>query len=96
MASPEEVKKLAALARLSVDDAALARFAKEFDGILAYVGQLETLSLAASAKVAPALRNVLREDAEPHVEGRYTAALVEAFPEKDGEYLKVKRIINND
>lgn len=96
MVSPDEVKKLAALARLTVDDAELERFAKEFDGILAYVGQLESLSLDPKTKAVPTLRNVMREDGEPHAPGLYTKAIVDAFPEKDGDYLKVKRIISND
>lgn len=95
MASADEVQKLAALSRLSVNEEELARFAKEFDGILAYVGTLEELTVAAHMP-RPILRNVFRPDGTPHESGAHTATLVEAFPEREGEYLKVKRIINND
>ena len=45
MATVEEVKKLAALARIRMADAELEKFTKEFDAIIAYVGQLEKLKL---------------------------------------------------
>lgn len=97
MASAEDVKKLAALARIQVDDADLERFTKEFDSILAYVGQLESLNIdVKAAKAPPALRNVMREDGEPHEKGIYTEKLVAQFPEKEGDYLKVKQIISHD
>lgn len=45
MATVEEVKKLAALSRIKIEDAELEKFTKEFDAILAYVGQLEKLEI---------------------------------------------------
>jgi Asp-tRNA(Asn)/Glu-tRNA(Gln) amidotransferase C subunit len=39
------VKKLAALARLSVPEEELPKLAAEFDAILTYIGQLDELSL---------------------------------------------------
>lgn len=96
MATPEEVQKLASLARIEVADAELATFAKEFDGILAYVGQLDGLSVSADGDKRPPVRNVFRKDHAPHDAGAHTAALVAAFPESDGDYLKVKQIISHD
>ena len=97
MASAEDVRKLAALARIRVDDADLPRFVKEFESILAYVGQLEELELPESLKDdAPVLRNVMREDGEPHKKGIYTEKLTAQFPEREGDYLKVKQIISHD
>jgi len=97
MASVEEVKKLAALARIAISEAELEKFTKEFDAILAYVGQLEKLDLPEDLKVeAPPLRNVFREDENPTEAGTWTKKIVDAFPEKDGDYLKVKQIITHD
>lgn len=97
MASADEVKKLAALARISIPEEKLAAFASEFDGILAYVGRLDELSLPArSERAVPAVRNVMREDGEPHEAGKYTRALTEQFPERAGDHLKVKQIISYD
>lgn len=113
MATKEEVKKLAALARISIPDAELPKFTKEFDAILAYVSQLETLDVPTKAvkdgssgvtkvtlrKMAdekPALRNVMREDGEPHESGKYTKKIAAQFPAREGDYLEVKQIISHD
>lgn len=96
-ASPEDVKKLAALARLAVSEEELPKLAAEFDSILAYIGQLDELSL--DMKGGPRLtdiQNAFREDGAPHEKGAYTKALVDAFPQKDGDALSVKQIIVND
>lgn len=96
MATTEEVKKLAALARISISDEELAAFTKEFDSILAYVGQLEKLELPKMGDEKPPLRNVMREDGEPHETGAFTERLVAQFPKKDGTYLEVKQIISHE
>jgi aspartyl-tRNA(Asn)/glutamyl-tRNA(Gln) amidotransferase subunit C len=97
MATTEEVKKLAALARIRVEDAELEKFTGEFDSILAYVGQLEKLKLPEnSSKEKPALRNVMRADGEPHAPGEYTEKLAEQFSAREGDALSVKQIISHD
>ncbi|MDB5195450.1 MAG: glutamyl-tRNA(Gln) and/or aspartyl-tRNA(Asn) amidotransferase subunit [Parcubacteria group bacterium] len=97
MASTDEVKKLASLARLSIPEEKLAAFAKEFDGILAYVGTLDELTLPAHDKrPIPVVRNVFRADGEPHEKGKHTKKLVEQFPDREGNALKVKQIIVHD
>jgi aspartyl/glutamyl-tRNA(Asn/Gln) amidotransferase C subunit len=53
MATSEDVKKLAALARLSVPEETLPKFAKEFDAILGYVGQLADLDIKAGEPLLP-------------------------------------------
>lgn len=97
MATTEEVKKLAALARISLPEAQLEKFTKEFDAILAYVGQLEKLELPKDlADKRPLLRNVFRKDGEPTPSGAWTEKMVAAFPEKEENYLVVKQIISHD
>ncbi len=97
MATTEEVKKLAVLARVTISDAELEKFTGEFDAILAYVGQLESLEISADIKEEkPALRNVLREDGIPTPAGANTEKLTAQFPEREGDYLVVKQIISHD
>lgn len=99
MATAEDVKKLAALARITVPESEMAKFAQEFDAILKYVGQLETLSVGESAATPTPLLpyvNVMREDGEPHAKGAYTEKLTEQFPLREGDYLSVKQIISHD
>lgn len=97
MASADDVRKLAALARIDIPEEKIEKFASEFDGILAYVGKLDELTLPSrDARPVPAVRTVTREDGEPHEKGMYTEALVEQFPEREGNALKVKKILSYD
>lgn len=96
MASTDDVKRLAALARIGISDAELDSFSKEFESVLAYVGQIEKLDVSAAPDLRPPLRNVLREDGEPNEPGACTEKLAAQFPEREGDYLKVKKIISYD
>jgi len=95
------VKKLAALARIKVGDAELEKFTREFDAILAYVGQFEKLNLkpaegGSASGGKPALRNVMRKDDRPHLAGVYAKKIVEQFPASEKNALVVKQIISHD
>ncbi|OGG76309.1 hypothetical protein A2950_01770 [Candidatus Kaiserbacteria bacterium RIFCSPLOWO2_01_FULL_55_19] len=97
MATREEVTKLAALARVRVKETELDTFTSEFDSILAYIGQLEKLDLPQGRRgEKPALRNVMREDGEPHAAGAYTKKLVAQFRAREGDALSVKQIISHE
>ena len=106
MVTKGEVQKLAALARVKIADSELETFIKEFDAIIAYVGQLESLNLPPTTyHRQPVLCNVMREDGEPHAAGAYTDKLVEQFASSakategrssGGTYLEVKQIISHD
>ena len=96
MATKEEVKKLAALARIRVADSELEKFTSEFDAILAYIGQLEKLELPQGGGEKSALRNVMREDGEPHAASAYTKKLTAQFRASEDDALSVKQIITHD
>ena len=98
MATTEDVQKLATLARIRVEEGQLEKFTKEFDAILAYVGQLEKLDVPRgdTSRNKPTLRNVMREDAEPTAPGTYTEKLAAQFPAREGDALVVKQIITHE
>ena len=97
MATIEEVKKLAVLARIQISETELEKFTSEFDAILGYIGQLETLQLPKDFETGkPPLRNVMRTDGEPHATGLYTERLAAQFPAREGDALKVKQIISHE
>jgi len=95
MATTDDVRKLAELARIEVPEDRLPKFAAEFDQILAYVGQLNELSVGKGEPLLP-YENVMRKDTDPTPRGTWTEALVEQFPKKDGNSLSVKQIISHD
>ncbi|MFH1178266.1 MAG: Asp-tRNA(Asn)/Glu-tRNA(Gln) amidotransferase subunit GatC [bacterium] len=104
MATTEEVKKLAGLARIRVEDAELEKFTNEFDAILAYVETISMVEMPQNKALQrgqigeekPFLRNVMREDSEPHTGGEYTEKIVEQFPESKNNALVVKQIISHE
>lgn len=95
-ATVDDVKRLAALARVEVKEADLTRFAEEFDAILAYVGKLDELTLPEAEGTLSPVRNVLREDGEPTASGTWTQKVTDQFPDRSGESLRVQRILNHE
>jgi Asp-tRNA(Asn)/Glu-tRNA(Gln) amidotransferase C subunit len=64
------------------------------DSILNYVEQVQKVSKdLGSERKAGLLRNVMREDNNPHESGIFTEVLLSAAPKRDGQYLKVKKIL---
>ncbi len=62
----EEARRIADLAHLEFDDAALERMAAEMTKILSYIDQLREVDTGAAGKIAgPTQSTPLRED-EPH------------------------------
>ena len=97
MATIEEVKKLATLARIKLADVELEKFTHEFDAILAYVGQLEGIDLPKGTKIEkPPLRNIMRVDGEPHAAAIHTEKLAAQFSAREGDALSVKQIIQHE
>ncbi len=93
----EDIKKLADMARIDMSDEEMSEMAHDFDGILAYVGQVQealaSLPTLTKGRTEEGSINVTREDEVTHEGGEYTEKIVEQFPEKEGNYLKVKQIL---
>ena len=96
MTREDEVRKLAALARIKVADDELDAFTRDFDAIVAYMGRLEALDLPDGEAAVPMLRNVMREDGDPHAPGAYTEKIATQFPAREGNSLVVKQVISHD
>lgn len=92
MITKEDIKNLADLARIEVGDAEMEKMAKEVDSILGYVGQIKD-STGNTERDIPVLRNVMREDEVTVGEGEYTEKLLNNAPSREGQYLKVKKIL---
>jgi len=93
----EEVLKLATLARIEISDAEAESLSHEFEGILKYVGEVKSASPASHEATQDkhdyALKNVMRADENPHESGIFTEAILKEAPSKQGEFIKVKKII---
>ena len=97
----EKVLKLATLARIEVSDEEAEDLVREFDSILKYVSEIKTspqpLSLPRRGGDSRAASggevNVMREDTNPHESGIYTEDLLNAAPQREGDYVRVKKIL---
>lgn len=90
----EDVTHLAKLARIEIGDAEAENIAQDVTSILGYVSEIEEITgNTEGKKEVGALYNVLREDENPHESGMYTEDLLNLAPERDGQYVKVKKII---
>lgn len=96
MVSKDDLAKLAQMARIELTDEELSEMEGDFESIIKYVSQIQEVVGKDEEKVVGELRNVMREDGEPHKSGIYTEDLVAQFPKKEGNYLKTKKIIQND
>lgn len=90
----KDVENLANLCRLAVSDAEKEHLLKDLKSILGYVEQIKEISQAESFSPEYVLKNVIREDKDPHEAGVYTKKLVSEMPESERNFLKVKQILD--
>jgi aspartyl-tRNA(Asn)/glutamyl-tRNA(Gln) amidotransferase subunit C len=93
MISREDVRKLAALARIKLSPEEEETFAKDMEHILGYITQIQKVSGTVEMHGKEKTKNVLREDTNPHESGIHTEALLAEAPQREGNYIKVKKIL---
>jgi aspartyl-tRNA(Asn)/glutamyl-tRNA(Gln) amidotransferase subunit C len=94
--TPDDVRQVAKLARLSVNDADLPRLARQLESILGYVNKINQVDTSGVEPLAHALplHNVFREDV-PGPALPLEKALQNA-PDTDGPFFKVPKVIGGD
>lgn len=94
MISLEEIEKLAALSRIAVTTEEREQLRKDTESILGYVEQVNAVSADLVLEKEELLpRNVMRLDDSPHESGIFTETLLSAAPQREGQYVKVKKIL---
>lgn len=93
-----DIQHLANLSRLDLTDEELERHAEQFDEILAYVDKVKEISDSGEGlKIENAMtKNVFREDDNEQEGGVYTKKILDEAPETHEDFVKVKKILNND
>jgi len=86
----KDVENLAELARLELTEEEKQEILKDMGGILAYVGQIESLSIDTNPQHQ--ITNVWREDTEEKRDFSRDL-IVGQFPDKQDDFLKVKKIL---
>ncbi len=90
----KEIEKLAKLARIDLTEIEKQTYLKEIGAILNYVDQIkEVVAKTGEERKVGDLHNVMRGDEIKKQSGENTEILVNEFPDKKGNYLKVKKIL---
>lgn len=92
--SIDDVRKVAALARLDLPEARLATTTSQLERILDYVGQLEQVDTTGVPPTTRAVEvvNVTRADTVEPTPVR--EELLDLAPEREGDFLRVPRILS--
>ena len=90
----EEVKKVAHLARLELNDNEISNHAKQLEKILEYIKQLEKINTEHIPCTTRAIEvvNVLRKDEKKDYEN--SEELLDLAPSREDKFFKVPKIIN--
>jgi len=92
----EDIERLAKLSRIELTSDEADALAGDITSILGYVSEInEITGSTAGEKKVGSIYNVFREDENPHEAGEYTEALLALAPERDGQYFKVKKILDD-
>lgn len=98
MISRETIEGLASLARLELSVQELDSLQKDISSILEYVGQVSAVDTSAVQEV-PLVHNVMRSDAlrgESDLLAGKEEVVRAAFPERQGDYNAVRKILQKD
>ncbi|HXK40181.1 MAG TPA: Asp-tRNA(Asn)/Glu-tRNA(Gln) amidotransferase subunit GatC [Candidatus Paceibacterota bacterium] len=99
-----DIKALLRLARIDISPEEETALAADSEKILEFVEQIQKAHgeagsaepLGHSPTGEPTLGipfNVFRDDVNPHESGIYTEAILAQAPEREGDYVKVKKIL---
>ena len=94
--TPEQVRHVAKLARLALDERELARLGGQLEAILGYVAKIGEVDVSGVEPLAHAadLKNVLRDDVvEPPLP---LEKVLQNAPDTDGPFFKVPKVIGGD
>lgn len=96
MIERSDIEKLATLARIKMTEEEAEALRADIDPILGYVSELSSIETPVADTPAQdelPVVNVLRSDDSPHESGVFTEALLAQAPGREGNYLKVKKIL---
>ena len=92
--SSDEVKKVAQLARLELNESEINQHAEQLEKILEYIKQLEKINTEDIPCTTRAIEvvNVLRKDEKKNYEN--SEQILDLAPSRENKYFKVPKIIN--
>jgi aspartyl-tRNA(Asn)/glutamyl-tRNA(Gln) amidotransferase subunit C len=93
MITKEEVQHIAGLARIGMNEQETEKMATEISAVLEWIDQLKEVDVEGVEPTAhiTGMENRLRQDSVNNFENK--AGIVELFPERKGNYDKVKAVL---
>ncbi len=87
-----DIKKLGELAKIEINEAEAEGFKKDFESILGYIKQIESVDLG---DVSPVYQteNVARIDVAKNTPGEFSDDLLSSAPNTENRFIKVKKIL---
>lgn len=93
----EDIKHLAQLARIELQDTEVAAYRQEIGDILGYIEQVNTIAGDIDGPIESAgVRNVFREDSNAIASETYTEALMTAAPKTRNNFIQVQKILDTN
>ncbi|MDE2040940.1 MAG: Asp-tRNA(Asn)/Glu-tRNA(Gln) amidotransferase subunit GatC [Patescibacteria group bacterium] len=97
MITVKDIEHLATLSRVKLTDEDKESLAMEFDAILGYIDRLKKLEVKIDAEGrVGAVKNAMRPDEAAPRSPAERERLLAAAPDREGDYIAVKKIIAQD
>lgn len=93
--SDKDIEKLGDLARIKLSPEEKETLKTDIGSILGYVSEIQEVSSDIERDMSGDNEhiNIMRADEEPHESGLYSKKILENAPEREGDYIKVKKIL---
>jgi aspartyl/glutamyl-tRNA(Asn/Gln) amidotransferase C subunit len=89
-----DIQTLADLSRLHLSSTEIESYAKDFEGILQYINTIQSIGINQEDETYVGTNtNYLREDTESYSSGEFSENLLQAAPQRDGDFIKVQKIL---
>jgi len=89
----KDIEKLADLARIEMSQEEKTKILGDMDSILGFIGQIQEAKVDITEREAGDVRNIMREDENPHESGMYTDDILREVPKVRDNYVEVKKIL---
>ena len=89
----KDIEKLAELARIEMSQEEKTKILNDMDSILEFVNQIQEAKVDITEREAGEVRNIMREDENPHESGIYTESILGEAPKVRDNYIEVKKIL---
>lgn len=93
MLHTDDIKHLATLSRIHIEEGELESIRQDIDSILGYVTEIQKVSSTTEVVIEPLVKNVMRDDVVTTETSSQTETLLAEAPHRLGNEVKVKKIL---